>query len=153
MALVFSMSLLVVALLWLVVIVYGRRPRAAPRQANALAVDHPVVEWQAGRWDKGNAGRLFVANVGDDTAHEVSLVASDRHDKVALKVDRIPPYQPGDEQLPEPCYVEFSLKYRATHGPDPADANVEADDGRQVEVQLTWRSEHGRWSAQTLHTG
>jgi len=146
--LVFLVPVLV-AVLWLGVLVYGRRLRtAAPLEANLS-----VVEWQAGRWDKGNAGRLYVANVGEHAAHEVSLVASDSHDKVALEVDRVPPYQPGNDLSPQPCYVEFSLKHRALHGPDPNDANAEADESRQVEVQLTWRSEQGRWSTQTLHTG
>jgi hypothetical protein len=128
MALLFIVSLLIVGVLWLAVILYGRRTRGAAREADASAADRSVIEWQAGRWDKGNAGRLYVANVGDGNAHVVGLVASDRHDTVALKVDRVPPYH-------------------------PADANAEADEGRQVEVQITWRSAQGRWSTQTLHTG
>jgi hypothetical protein len=108
--LLYTVPLLLTAGSLLAVVVYRRRWVAERREASRLVAERSEVKWQAGRWDAGNAGRLYVPNVGEDTAHEVSVVARDMHDTVALKVDQVPPYQPGDDRSPEPCCVEFSLK-------------------------------------------
>jgi hypothetical protein len=164
-------------------IVYGRRNAKLAHESNQLARERSVVRWQAGRWDKANAGRLYVANVGEDTAHAVTVVASDGHDTVTREADRVPPYRPDDDALSEPpCYLDFLLEHRAANGPDPTRAEKEVkpvmppegsrfqedfqerywrpyeesiarEERNQVTVRIAWRSERGRWSTETLTTG
>jgi hypothetical protein len=164
-------------------IVYGRRNVKLADDSNQLARERSVVRWQAGRWDTANAGRLYVANVGEDTAHTVKIVASDGHDTVTREADRVPPYRPDDDPSSEPrCYLDFVLEHRAAYGPDPTRAEKEfkpdmppegsrfreefqerywrpyeqsiaREERNQVTVRITWRSEQGRWSTETLTTG
>jgi len=166
------------------VIVYGRRNADLAAQAvektkagNELARERSIVNWQAGRQDNAIAGWLYVANIGEDTAHDVTVLAWDGHDRVTVKADKVPPCLSDRKN----GYIEFTLAHRVENGPDPTRAeenkpimppeesrafqefrerfwrpyedSIAAEERRQVAVRIAWRSEHGRWSSKTLHTG
>jgi hypothetical protein len=149
--------------------------------ANALANERSVVKWQAGRQDKSNAGWLYVANIGEDTAYEVSLIAWDGHERVSVKADTVPPRLLNEHaESDPPGYIDFRLSLREENGPTATQAAsmrlvmppegsayreefeaqqreleeiMDRQQRQQVVVRITWRSELGRWSTETLQTG
>jgi hypothetical protein len=124
-------------------------PRRRPR---------PEVSWQAGRWDT-DPRHAYVANVGDDTAYEVSVTARDR---VIGRAPSVPPYRADrlSSSSEPPCYVNFCvderLKRQISLGADwatqSAQDNAVDPDGLEVVVRVSWRSEHGEWFTQTVRT-
>jgi hypothetical protein len=111
------------------------------------------ASWQAGRWDT-DARHAYVANVGDDTAYEVT-VTSPQSDRVIRTVEQVPPYSAARlaSSSDLPCYVSFSLDNRAKQ-PQHAGAGSSAVEPEQHEivVRLRWRSEQGHWSTQIVRT-
>jgi hypothetical protein len=116
------------------------------------------VSWQAGRWDT-DPRHAYVANVGDDTAYEVSVTARDR---VIGRAPSVPPYRADrlSSSSEPPCYVNFCvderLKRQISLGADwatqSAQDNAVDPDGLEVVVRVSWRSEHGEWFTQTVRT-
>jgi hypothetical protein len=74
---------------------YGRKAVSEASNANALASERSVVEWQIGRWDEDNPGHFYVYNSGHDAAHDVSLLAWDGQDRVEVTTEVLEP-PPGD---------------------------------------------------------
>jgi hypothetical protein len=150
--------LAVAALLDLALVAYQRRSK---RQACSIATPRPresAVSWQAGRWDTDRR-HAYVANVGAETAYEVSVTASDR---VVGSAPSGPPYRAGRQSTVSelPCYVNFcvnqrltqripSMQTRASHY---AQHEAVDPDRGEVVVRVGWRSEHGQWHTQTVRT-
>ena len=74
---------------------YGRKAVSEASNANALASERSVVEWQIGRWNEDNPGHFYVYNSGQDAAHDVSLLAWDGRDRVEVTTEVLEP-PPGD---------------------------------------------------------
>lgn len=145
----------IMALLLPLVIPYQRQLRQQLRSTAVRAAQRPPVYWQAGRLDT-DPSRGYVANIGDDTAYEVSVTA---YGRVIGRTRSVPPCR-ADWMLESsdlPCYVTFrvdqwsnrqvSLGVLASHGvPDKA-----VDPDRPgVTVRVTWRSENDDWFTQTV---
>ena len=151
---------------------YSRRPRQADPGVD-LVPRRSKVTWQAGRWD-ADTRHAYVANMGSDTAYEVSVTTCDGCDRVIRTVEEVPAFgidQFSSSQLP--CYVVFSVPLdrqvsaaqlghaigRAGRSVDviedtrrlPGAAHIAA---RQhvVAVRIDWRSAQGQWSSQTVCT-
>jgi hypothetical protein len=58
-------------------IAWDRQLRQQRRPTFARETRWPRVYWQAGRWDT-DASHAYIANIGDDTAYDVSVTAYDR---------------------------------------------------------------------------
>jgi hypothetical protein len=166
------MSLAVMVVLWAVLLVFlvSIRPkfrgpsfayqRRSKRQARSTATvrPQPGVSWQAGRWDT-DPRHAYVANVGDDTAYEVSVTACDR---LIGRASSVPPYRTDrlSSSSEPPCYVNFCvderLKRQISLGADRATQSAQDNavdpDGLEVAVRVSWRSEHGEWFTQTVRT-
>jgi hypothetical protein len=134
---------------------YQRQLRQQLRSTAVRAPQRPPVYWQAGRWDT-DPSHGYVANIGDDTAYEVSVTA---YGRVVGRTRNVPPCR-ADWLLESsglPCYVSFrvnqwsnrqaSLGVLASHGvPDKA---VDPDRSG-ITVRVTWRSENDDWFTQTV---
>jgi hypothetical protein len=109
------------------------------------------ASWQVGRWDT-DARHAYVANVGNDTAYEVT-VTSPHSDRVIRTVELVPPYNATrlESTSDPPCYVSFSLDNRARQ-PQHAGAGSSAAEPEmhEIVVRLRWRSEQGHWSTQVV---
>jgi hypothetical protein len=119
---------------------YQRQLRQQLRSTVVSATGRPGVFWQAGRWDT-DPGHVYVANIGDDTAYDVSVTA---YDRVVGLTRSVPPFRADWVLAPSelPCYVSFRVEGR----PETA-----ADSGRyEVVVRVSWRSENGDWLTQTV---
>ena len=115
------------------------------------------ARWQAGRWD-ADARHAYVANLGDDTAYDVT-VSEDR--KVVGTASAVPPY--SSDRLAvisgAPCYINFCvhttprqrvLVSSGSERPrDPRDAGAAI--GRGVAVEIGWRSASGECFSQTVY--
>lgn len=155
---------------------FGLKALREARAANALAGERSVVEWYVDRQDDDNPGLFYARNTGQDTAHEVTLVAWDGNERVEVEVDAVRPYKD--------C-IEFHLTLRGQNGPKPVPgpiprvptpeppagplrdhlamaerlhddmiAKIIAQREReQVWVRITWRSALGKWTTETLQTG
>lgn len=167
-SLLFGIPTVMVAVLLVSGLAYDRWWRQRRQVGSAVGVSPgrgPVVRWLAGRWDT-DPRHAYVANIGDDTAYEVSVTACDR---VIGRTRSVPPYRtarlPSSSELP--CYVNFCvderlkrederLKREIARGADgamrSAQDNAVGLDGLQVVVQVAWRSEHGEWCTQTVGT-
>jgi hypothetical protein len=116
------------------------------------------VSWQAGRWD-ADPRHAYVANVGDDTAYEVSMTGCER---VIGTAPSVPPYRAdrlsSSSELPRyvNVCVDERLKRQISLGADwatqSAQDNAVDPDGLEVVVRVSWRSEHGEWFTQTVRT-
>ena len=157
-ALLIAVAAILYALL-LLFVAYQRRYKRW--QSNVLAACRPrlpTVSWQAGRWDT-DPRHAYVANVGDDTAYEVSVTASDR---VIGTAESVPPYR-ADRLCSSsglPCYVNFCvddrLKRRISVSADRATRSAQAksvdSDRHEVVVRVSWRSQDGERFTQTVCT-
>lgn len=117
--------------------------------------DPPGVYWQAGRWDS-DPSHAYVANIGDDTAYEVSVTVCDH---VVGKVASVPPCH--SERMSSssklPYYTTFCVDQwanrevcvaaRITHGEQ--DDAVDPDES-EIVIRVSWRSENDEWYAQTM---
>ena len=120
----------------------------------------PQVSWQAGRWDT-DPRHGYVANVGDGTAYEVYVTASDR---VVAAAQSVPPYRADrlSSTSGPPCYLNFCVDQRLERPvpfgsesaaiPSALDKTVDSD-RREVVVQVSWRSENSEHFTQTVRTG
>lgn len=113
--------------------------------------------WLAGRWDTDPA-HAYVANIGDDTAYDVSVTVRDH---VIGRALRVPPYRtarlPSSSKLPYYLNVcvdqwskrQISVGARATHG---GQVKLVDPDGPDAVVGVSWRSENDEWRSQTVRT-
>jgi hypothetical protein len=118
----------------------------------------PAVSWQAGRWDT-DPRHAYVANVGDDTAYEVSVTACER---VVGTAQRVPPYHADglSSRSQLPCYINFCVDERlnrplslgAEKAPRTARDKTVCPDRPEVVVRIDWRSDKGEWFNQTART-
>lgn len=117
----------------------------------------PGARWQAGRWD-ADARHAYVANLGDGTAYEVSVTEGQQ---VVATASSVPPYSPARlaSTSGPPCYVNFCVHSRSRQRSLVSTAGgTQRDSGRcndamssGVVVKVSWRSESGEWSSQTVH--
>ncbi|MFZ0902383.1 MAG: hypothetical protein WAN71_00565 [Mycobacterium sp.] len=140
-SLVIGLAAVVMAVLLPFGIAYDRRLRQQRRSTALGATGRPRVVWQAGRWDT-DPNHAYVANIGDDTAYDVSVTA---YDRVVGLARSVPPCRPdwmlASSELP--CYLSFRVEGR----PD----NAVDDLGRTgVAVLVSWRSETDDWCTQTV---
>lgn len=110
------------------------------------------TRWQAGRWDT-DARHTYVANLGDDTAYEVTVIEDQR---VIATATSVPPFSADrfTSTSAPPCYVNFcvhneldarppvaaGLPYRGRRAPVSRSRS-------RIAVQVTWRTERREWSA------
>ena len=158
---------------------YGRKAVSEAKSANALANERSHVKWQAGRLRKDNAGRFYLLNIGQDPAHEVTVVAWTSDERTEATAPVVRPYFPEEDLAADPPpYVEFRLPEREQNGPKPESGPrlmmppegsifaeefeesqreinemIEERQRQQVGVRVTWRSALGRWSTKELQTG
>ena len=155
-ALGIGLAVVVMAALLPFGIAYDRRLRQQRRPAVSSAADRPRVFWQAGRWDS-DPSHAYVANIGADTAYEVSVAVCDR---VVGQRRSVSPCR-ADGMLASseiPCYVIFCIDHcsdrhvyvdgRAPFG--GSDKAVDPDE-TDVAVQVSWRSENDEWFTQVVH--
>jgi hypothetical protein len=160
-ALFVALSLLLagVAVLLTTVVAYKDRLKWLAGSTTTARLRRPRVSWQAGRWDT-DPRHGYVANVGDGTAYEVNVTASDR---VIATAQCVPPYRADRLSSPSepPCYLNFCvdqrLKRPVSFGSDRAirsalDKTVDPD-RLEVIVQVSWRSENSEYFTQTVRTG
>lgn len=117
----------------------------------------PGVSWQAGRWDT-DSRHAYVANVGDDTAQEVSVTV---FDQVVGTAQSVPPYRADrlSSSSEPPFYVNFCVhegsNQRISFGADRVTRSAQDKavdpDAFEVLVRVSW-SEHGEWFSQTVRT-
>ena len=107
---------------------------SSKRQADWTATTEPrepTVSWQVGRWDT-DARHAYVANVGEATAYEVNIMASDR---VLGTAQSVPPYSADrlSSSSEPPCYVNFCvherIKRRISSGVDGATRSAQGQYG------------------------
>jgi hypothetical protein len=136
---------------------YKRRSMKMRAPTPEPARHAPSARWQAGRWDT-DARHAYVANLGDDTAYEVSVTEGQQ---VVATAPRVPPYSAdrlASTSAP-PCYVNFCVHSRSQQRSLVTTASgTPRESGRcngamasGVVVQVSWRSESGEWSTQTVH--
>jgi hypothetical protein len=121
-------------------IAYDRRLRLQLRSTVLGATGRPRVFWHAGRWDT-DSSRAYVANIGDDTAYDVSVTA---YDRVVGLTRSVPPCR-ADWMLVSselPCYLCFRVEGRPDNAFDPGRSDVA--------VLVSWRSENDDWFTQTV---
>ena len=112
------------------------------------------MSWRAGRWDT-DPRHAYVANIGDDAAYEVSVMASNR---VIGTAQRVPPYSADrlSSSSAPPCYVNFCihelLRSRVSFTARSVQEKDGAPDQFEVVVQVRWRSEDGEWFTQSART-
>lgn len=94
-------------------------------------VDPPEVYWQAGQWDS-DLSHVYVANIGHDTAYQVSVTTCD---EVVGRTRSVPPYRSDrlTSRSSLPYYVTFAV-----------------DQWSKRKVQVSWRSEDNKWFSQTV---
>lgn len=108
----------------------------------------PGVNWQAGRWDT-DSRHAYVANVGDDTAQEVSVTV---FHQVVGTAQSVPPYRADrlSSSSEPPFYVNFCIhkspNQRISFGADRVTRSAQDKavdpDAFEVLVRVSW-SEHG----------
>lgn len=104
---------------------YGRKAVSEASNANALASERSVVDWQVSRQKDDNAGLFYAANVGQDSAYEVTLVAWDERERTVVKADELAPFLPDDCHDGEPAgAIEFRLAQREQLGPIPVQGPI-----------------------------
>jgi hypothetical protein len=93
--------------------------------------DPPGVFWQLGRWDS-DPSHMYVANIGDGTAYQVSVAA---RDEVIERTSKVPPCRADRMNLTStlPYYVTFGV------GQPP-----------KRQIRVSWRSENDEWFSQVL---
>jgi hypothetical protein len=155
-----ALTSIVSAIAVVVVIALKRRLERQSRRAATAAARRrrPGVSWQAGRWDT-DPRHAYVANVGDDTAYEVSVTACER---VVGAAQRVPPYRTdalsSTSQIP--CYINFCVDERlnrpislgAEKAPRTARNKTVCPDRTEVVVRVDWRSDDGEWFNQSVRT-
>lgn len=117
----------------------------------------PAAHWEAGRWDADDR-HAYVANLGDDTAYDVSVTDGEQ---VVATASSVPPF--SADRLASisgpPCYVNFCVHDRSRRRSLVGTAGgTQRELGRcngaipsGVVVQVSWRSESGEWSSQSVH--
>ena len=121
-------------------IAWDRQLRQQRRPTFARETRWPRVYWQAGRWDT-DASHAYIANIGDDTAYDVSVTA---YDRVVGLTRSVPPCR-ADWMLALselPCYLSFRVEGRPETAVDPGRSDVA--------VRISWRSENDDWFTQTV---
>lgn len=117
----------------------------------------PAAHWQAGRWDADDR-HAYVANLGDETAYEVSVTEGKQ---VLATASRVPPFSAARMATISgpPCYVNFCVHSRlaqrslvsTTSGTQREAGDENAEKASGVTVSIRWRSGRGEWSSQTVH--
>jgi hypothetical protein len=121
-------------------VAYDRRLRRQRRSTVVSAARRPMVYWQAGRWDT-DPSHAYVANIGDDTAYDVSVTA---YDRIFGLTPSVPPcraaWMLASSELP--CYLSFRVESSPDNPVDPAKSDIA--------VRVSWRSENDDWFTQTV---
>jgi hypothetical protein len=152
-----SVLLVVFTLLLFAVVAYKRR---SWQQADSIVTSiprRPAVSWQVGRWDTDRR-HVYVANFGDETAYQVSVMGCGRALGAA---ERVAPFHAGRlSSTADPrCYLNVCLDERfarqVSRGADGASRRaaesevIDLDRGGMV-VRVRWRSEQGEWFTQMV---
>jgi hypothetical protein len=135
-----GLAMVVMAVLLPFGIAWDRQLRQQRRPTFARETRWPRVYWQAGRWDT-DASHAYIANIGDDTAYDVSVTA---YDRVVGLTRSVPPCR-ADWMLASselPCYLSFRVEGRPETAVDPGRSDVA--------VRISWRSENDDWFTQTV---
>ncbi|MEE6140416.1 hypothetical protein SKC41_29400 [Mycobacterium sp. 050128] len=152
--------LAVITAVWAVLlvffVVYQRRSKRQPHSTDNAR--RPRVSWQVGRWDT-DPRHAYVANMGEDTAYEVSVTARDR---VIGTAQSVPPYSTNrlSSSSGHPCYVNLCaddrLKRQILVGAHRGTRNAEVrsvdSDRPGFAVRVSWRSARGEWFTQNVRT-
>jgi hypothetical protein len=134
---------------------YQRQLRQQLRSAAVRAAQRPRVCWQAGRWDT-DPSHFYVANIGDDTAYEISVTA---HGRVVGRTRSVPPCRADWllESSGPPCYMMFRVDQWSNRlvslgvlGPHGVGDKAVDPDSFGTTVRVTWRSENDNWFTQTV---
>lgn len=155
---VILLAIFMVAVLLLLLFIASRWRSKQQAEWNSTAGPRrPGVSWQAGRWDT-DYRHAYVANVGDDTAHEVSVTV---FDQVVGAAQSVPPYRADrlSSSSEPPFYVNFCVHeephQRISFGADRSTRSVQGKaidpNAYEVPVRVSW-SEHGEWFSQTVRT-
>lgn len=135
-----SLVVAVMVVLWAVLLPLGLPyHRLLRRQLRSTANgtrrrDPPGVFWQVGQWDS-DPGHMYVANIGDDIAYQVSVSACD---EVVGRTRSVPPCRSDgmNSWSALPYYVIFGV-----------------DQWSKRQIRVSWRSENHEWFSQTLPAG
>lgn len=147
----------VAVLLLLFLIAYKWSSKQQAEWTSTAWPRRPGVSWQAGRWDT-DTRHAYVANVGDDTAQEVSVTV---FGEVVGTAQSVPPYRADrlSSSSEPPFYVNFCVhegpNQRISFGADRATRSAQDKavdpDAFEVLVHISW-SEHGECFSQTVRT-
>jgi hypothetical protein len=132
-----SLVVAVMVVLWAVLLPLGLPyDRLLKQQLRSTAHgtrrrDPPGVFWQLGRWDS-DPSHMYVANIGDDTAYQVSVAA---RDEVIERTSRVPPCRADrmNSTSALPYYVTFGVGQPFRR-----------------HIRVSWRSENDELFSQTL---
>ncbi|OBK11276.1 hypothetical protein A9W96_11125 [Mycobacterium sp. 1245852.3] len=155
--LVLLLVLAALTLLLIAVVAYKARSERQAGSTQPLDSSRPCATWQAGRWDS-DPRHTYVANVGDDTAYEVSVTTSDR---VLETARTVPPYRADRLSSPSgpPCYLNFCVDLRRkrpvffgpTGGVQSVHEHSVLPEGFDIVIQVRWRSENGERFTEIVH--
>ncbi len=148
-SLLVGLAMLVMAILLPFGVAYDRWLRRQLRStASARAARRPGVCWLAGRWDTEPAN-AYVANIGDDTAYDVSVTVRDH---VIGRAFSVPPYRTArlSSSSKLPCYVNVCVEQSSKR--ELAVGARAGQDKAFDAVRVSWRSEHNQWRSQTVRT-
>ena len=93
--------------------------------------DPPGVYWQVGRWDS-DPSHVYVANIGDETAYQVSVKACD---EVVGRTPSVPS-----------CRSDWMTSWSAL----PYYVVFRVDQWSKRQIRVSWRSENDEWFSQTV---
>jgi hypothetical protein len=138
------------------IVTYKRRVLRVRGTTDIAAEPGVGARWQAGRWDS-DARHAYIANLGDDTAYDVSVT---EHHHVVAAAPSVPPFN-ANQLTPAadvPCYLNFCVHPNPA-APAPATPHRHRmpalpidNTAPAIAVQVTWRTGRGDWTTRTVHT-
>jgi hypothetical protein len=143
------------AVVALFVVVNGGESLKRFRRSSAELLECPLrVRWQGGRWDS-DVRHAYVANLGDDTAYEVSVV---EHQQIIAASPSVPPFSADrlSSASGPPCYLNFCVHTAVNSGIPTGSAGATyraraySGETDRVAVQVRWRTELGEWCTQDV---
>lgn len=116
-------------------------------------VAHRQASWQSGWWDE-NLARAYVANVGDEAAHQVSIK---RGGCVLATATSVPSFSAetiaGSSGLP--CYVDLSVRQPERQQAMASSRRLATMGDAEIgtlDLLVEWRSAAGKWCTQRIRT-